>query len=334
MVGAVVVRDGRVIGQGWHAEFGGPHAEVVALAKAGDAARGAELYVTLEPCAHHGKTPPCVDAILAAGVRRVVIGAPDPHPEAGGGADRLRAAGVEVVEGVEARAALDLDAPFFFAYSGAPRPFITLKLALSLDAHLASVPGVPQWLTGEAARREVHRLRAQSDAVAVGIGTATADDPQLTVRAGRRPRVPPARLVFDPTARLPTDSRLARTARRVPVWVLADAPPDAERRAALERRGVVVRVADGILAHLAALRADGIRHLFVEGGAGIAAALVSAGLVDRLIIFQAPVLLGAGSLSAFGTVAPPSPGDPAHWRVIARQEFGDDIMTMYAPPGR
>lgn len=330
MVGAVVVRDGRVVGEGWHAEYGAPHAEVAALAAAGEAARGADVFVTLEPCAHHGKTPPCTDALIAAGVKRVVIAAEDPNPEARGGIARLRAAGIEVVTGVEAAAARELNAPFFFAHGGAPRPFITLKLALSLDGAIAPGGGEQLWLTGEEARKHVHRLRADADAIAVGIGTALADDPLLTVRAGRRPRVAPVRVVFDQRARLSPRSRLAKSARKVPVWVLA-ASPDAESRAALEKAGVVVRTAPAIDAHLAALREDGIRHLFVEGGAGIAGALLSAGWVDRLIIFTAPVLLGAGALPAFGTVTPPTTG-AGRWQVVEHRAFGDDLMTVYRPP--
>lgn len=333
MVGCVIVKDGVVVGQGFHAEFGGPHAEVAALAAAGERARGADVYVTLEPCAHHGKTPPCVDALIAAGIRRVVVAVEDPNPEAGGGIERLRAAGIAVETGVEEPAARDLNAPFLFASSGAPRPFITLKLALSLDGAIAAGTGQHQWLTGERARRHVHRLRANADAIAVGIGTALADDPQLTVRAGRRPRVAPRRIVFDPSGRLPVGSKLARTARKVPVHVLAQHPGD-DARAALERVGVQVAMAPGIREHLALLRErHEVRHLFVEGGAGIAGALLSAGLVDRLIIFTAPVLLGAGALPAFGTVRPP-PEDAGRWQVLAHRAFGDDTMTVYAPPGR
>lgn len=330
MVGAVIVRDGAVVGEGWHAEFGGPHAEAVALAAAGERARGADVYVTLEPCNHHGKTPPCVDALIAAGVRRVVIATEDPNPVAAGGIARLRAAGITVETGAEGEAAREVNAPFLFAHGGAGRPFVTLKLALSLDGAIAAGTGQQQWLTGERARKYVHRLRANADAIAVGIGTALADDPKLTVRAGRRPRVAPLRCVFDPSARLPTTSQLARTARRVPTRILAQHPSD-EARTALERLGVEVRAAPGILEHLAGLRSDGVRHLFVEGGAGIAGALLSAGLVDRLVIFTAPVLLGAGALPAFGTVRPPSP-HLGRWTVLEHRAFGDDTMTVYAPP--
>lgn len=332
MVGAVVVRDGVVVGEGWHAEFGGPHAEVMALAKAGERARGAELFVTLEPCNHHGKTPPCVEAIIAAGVRRVVIAVADPNPVAGGGIAALRAAGIAVTEQVATDEAAELNAPFLFTHRDPSRPFVTLKLAVSLDAMLAPGDRSQRWLTGEPARREVHRLRAGADAVAVGIGTALADDPQLTVRQGRRPRLAPTRVVFDPRARLPLGSALVRTARKVPTWVVGDAF-EPEPAAALERAGVRLLRAAGLGSQLAALRAGGIGHLLVEGGAGIAGALLGHGFVDRLIIFQAPVLLGAGALPAFGCVSMGA-GASANWRVVERREVGDDCMTTFAPADR
>ena len=332
LVGAVVVRDGQVVGEGWHAEFGGPHAEVIALAAAGARARGADVYVTLEPCAHQGKTPPCVDALIAAGVLRVIIAVPDPNPLARGGTARLRAAGIAVTEGVETEPAAELNAAFHFAHRDPSRPFVTLKLALSLDGALAPADRNQLWLTGEAARKHVHRLRAGVDAIAVGIGTAVADDPLLTVRHGRRPRVAPARVVFDPSARLPLSSQLVRTAKKGPTWIIGDsADPIAVE--ALGRRGVRFLVARGLTAQLGVLRSEGVGHLLVEGGAGIAGALLSAGFVDRLIIFQAPVLLGAGALPAFGAVSPGA-GPPERWRITERREFGDDLMTVYAPSGR
>ncbi|MBI1808845.1 MAG: bifunctional diaminohydroxyphosphoribosylaminopyrimidine deaminase/5-amino-6-(5-phosphoribosylamino)uracil reductase RibD [Gemmatimonadetes bacterium] len=324
MVGAVVVLDGVIVGEGYHARYGDPHAEVMALAAAGERARGATVLVSLEPCNHHGKTPPCVDALIAAGVSRVVAAVADPNPVAKGGADRLRAAGITVDFGCEAAAALELNAAFFHAAAGARRPWVTLKLAVSVDNAIATASREPRWLTGDAARHYVHRLRATNDAIGVGVGTALTDDPQLTVRHGRRPRVPPTRVVFDRTARLPESSVLARTARRTPTIVLAEAP-DPERVAALERRGVVILVQQGLEAALEALAARGIRSLFVEGGAELSKALLAAGLVDRLIIFQAPVLLGPGALPAFAG-APPA----ERFRVVERREFGDDLMTVYA----
>jgi diaminohydroxyphosphoribosylaminopyrimidine deaminase / 5-amino-6-(5-phosphoribosylamino)uracil reductase len=345
LVGAVVVRDGRIVGEGWHARFGEAHAEAMALAAAGEQARGADVYVTLEPCAHHGKTPPCADALIAAGVRRVVIACSDPNVVAGGGTARLLQAGIDVVAGVLEAEARELNAPFLFAHTRTDRPFVTLKLALSLDGAIAPADRSQYWLTGDAARRQVHHLRAEADAVLVGIRTAQTDDPDLTVRYGRRPRVAPRRLVLDRHAELSPTSKLAVTARKVPVELLADAPqhpapasaavagPESAltaRIAALEALGVAVHQAPGLQEHLAALRERGVRHLFAEGGAAVAGALLNADSVDRLIIFQAPVLLGAGALAAFGAVNPIADG-AGRWRVVERRRFGDDLMTVYRP---
>jgi diaminohydroxyphosphoribosylaminopyrimidine deaminase/5-amino-6-(5-phosphoribosylamino)uracil reductase len=329
MVGAVVVQGGEIVGEGWHEVFGGPHAEVNALAAAGEQARGADLYVTLEPCTHHGKTPPCVDALIAAGVRRVVIANADPNPAAKGGAARLRAARIAVDEGVESDAAEDLNEPFFFQFREADRPFITLKLALSADGALAMADRRQRWLTGEPARQHVHSLRATADAIAVGIGTAIADDPSLTVRHGPPPRVPPIRVVFDRKARLPPGSKLVSTAKEVPTWVLSETP-SGPRAAALAKAGVAVRAAPSLRDQLALLRHEGVRHLFVEGGAELANSLLADDLVDRLIIFRAPVLLGAGALPGPGAAVPPADGSlTERWQVVERQSFGDDQMTRY-----
>ena len=360
MVGAVVVRDGRIIAEGWHARFGEAHAEAMALAAAGDQARGADVYVTLEPCAHHGKTPPCADALIAAGVRRVVIACGDPNVVAGGGAARLLQAGIDVVVGVGEEEALELNAPFLFAHRHTERPFVTLKLALSLDGAIAPADRRQYWLTGDSARRQVHRLRAEADAILVGLGTARADNPDLTVRHGRRPRVVPRRVVLDRRAELAPSSRLAVTARKVPVEVLTDAlersspaattasatasataaTPEAvstadfaARIASLEALGVSVHQAPGLREHLADLRQRGVRHLFAEGGASVAGALLNADSVDRLIIFRAPVLLGAGALAAFGSVNPIAEG-AGRWLVVERRRFGDDLMTVYRPVPR
>lgn len=333
LVGAVVVRDGVIVGEGYHTEYGGPHAEVMALAKAGERARGADLYVTLEPCAHHGKTPPCTDALIAAGVRRVIYAVPDPNPVAGGGAARLRAAGIAVTGDVERAAAEEVNAPFLFAHRGATRPWITLKLAVSLEGALAPHDRSQRWLTGEGARKQVHHLRAGADAVAVGIGTVLADDPELTVRMGRRPRVKPARVVFDARARLPLTAKLVRTAKRVPTWAVVQSAADMQAVAAVEKKGVRVFRAEALGDQLAALRTAGVQHLFVEGGAGLAGSLINAGFVDRLIIFQAPVLLGAGALSAFGEVSAGA-AFTERWRIIDHRQFTDDVMTVYAPADR
>jgi diaminohydroxyphosphoribosylaminopyrimidine deaminase/5-amino-6-(5-phosphoribosylamino)uracil reductase len=324
MVGAVVVRDGVVVGEGFHARYGDAHAEVAALAAAGERARGATIYVTLEPCNHHGKQPPCVDAIIASGIAHVVTATPDPNLVAKGGAERLRGAGILVEFGLEAEAARELNAPFYFAAEGATRPWITLKLAVSLDGAIAGPPGEPRWLTGEKARKHVHRLRANHDAIAVGIGTALADDPALTVRYGKRPRVAPTRVVFDRSARLPLKSALVKSSKRTPTIIVTDDASTPAARA-LEAKGVGLLEARTLDVALAGLRTRDLRSLFVEGGATLAGALLNAGLVDRLIIFQAPVLLGPGALPAW-TGAPPI----ERLRIVERQSFDDDAMTVYA----
>jgi diaminohydroxyphosphoribosylaminopyrimidine deaminase/5-amino-6-(5-phosphoribosylamino)uracil reductase len=333
MVGAVVVRDGTVVAEGWHARYGGPHAEAAALVAAAEAnadTLGSTVYVTLEPCTHHGKTPPCTDALIAAGVRRVVIATEDPHRIAAGGAEKLRAHGIDVTIGVERDAARELNAPFFHALAS-DRPWVALKLALSLDGALADHTRRPGWLTGPRARREVHRLRAGSDAVAVGIGTALADDPELTVRDASAPRVPPLRVVFDRAARLPLASKLARTARETPTAVVVDPDAPAERLRALEAAGVSVVTAATIEQGLRSLRADhGVRALLVEGGAGLAGALWGADRVDRLITFQAPVVLGRGALPAFGEAPEVRATDAPRLPIVERRTFGDDLMTVYA----
>src|SRR5213592_3955819 len=225
LVGAVVLAGDAVVAAGYHAEFGGPHAEVVALRAAGERARGATLVVNLEPCAHHGKTPPCTEAIIAAGVTRVVAAISDPDPDARGGAEVLRAKGLAVTFGVLAERAAALNAPFLFARAQAERPFVALKLATSIDARIADAHGSSRWVSGEAAREYVHWLRAGFDAIAVGGTTALRDDPQLTVRGPVTPRRPPVRVVFDRRAMLNETANLVNTAREKPTWVMAS--PDA-----------------------------------------------------------------------------------------------------------
>lgn len=335
MVGAVVVRDGEVVGEGWHAHYGDAHAEVVALRAAGDAARGATVYVSLEPCNHTGQTPPCTEALMAAGVRRVVFAVHDPNPVAAGGAERLRAAGIEVSGGVESIAATELNAPFLFAARGATRPFVTLKLAMSIDGAIVDATRQRGWLTGPEARVAVHALRARADAIGVGIGTALGDDPALTVREAPAPRVPPIRIVFDRRARLPLDSVLVQTAREVPVVVVAGEPNAAQRarETDLAAAGVNTVHAPDLGAALHAIRELGVRHLVVEGGATIGSALVANGLVDRLITFQAPVILGADALPAFAALPARTASTAPRLRVISREVLGADLMTTYAVSG-
>ncbi|HEV2132082.1 MAG TPA: bifunctional diaminohydroxyphosphoribosylaminopyrimidine deaminase/5-amino-6-(5-phosphoribosylamino)uracil reductase RibD [Longimicrobiaceae bacterium] len=332
LVGAVVVREGRIVGEGFHAEYGRPHAEVKALGAAGEQARGATLYVTLEPCSHHGKTPPCTDAVLQAGISRLVFAAKDPNPRAAGGAERLRHAGVEVLGGVEAEAARDQNASFFHALGphGVQRPWIELKLALSLDARLADREGRSTWITGELARAEVHRLRAGVDAIAVGIGTVLADDPQLTVRCAVQPRRRPVRVIFDRALRLPPASSLARTAREIPVWLIAGLDPPVARRRRLEELGVRVLPAADLCDGLKQLREEGIGSLFCEGGAALAGALLGADLVDRLTLFYAPLLLGPEGCSPFAALESPAIELVRRWRHLRTASFGADTLITLA----
>ena len=328
MVGAVVVKDGLVVGEGYHSRFGDPHAEVEALREAREHSRGATVYVSLEPCAHFGKTPPCVDALIAAGVSRVVAATRDPSPTAGGGAERLRAAGIDVTFDVEATAAREINAPFFHAIAS-DRPWTTLKLALSIDGAIADAGRGPAWLTGKKARREVHRLRAGCDAIGVGLGTVRADNPELTVRDVPPPRVTPARVVFTRQGQLPLASALARTATDTPTMVVAESVDLAHARRMMAL-GVEVIAATSLEEAMRALRQRGIRSMLIEGGAGITGALLGANLVDRLIIFQAPVLLGAGALPGFENAPTMAASGARRYPIVRRAELDDDLMTVYA----
>ena len=329
MVGAVVVKDGAVVGEGYHARFGEAHAEALALKAAGDRARGSTMYVTLEPCNHFGKTPPCTEAILEARVQRVVIAAADPTALAGGGARHLADFGVQVDFGVEEAAALELNAPFFFAAANSSRPWVTLKLALSTDGKMNDPSGERRWISNELSRKEVQRLRANVDAIAVGLGTVRADDPELTARGSIRPRVTPMRVVFDRNAETALDAAIVRTAKETPTVIFAHHPPVA-RLAALHNAGVDVFEAEDLPGALQALRGFDVQHLMVEGGARVAREFLRQGLVDRLVIFQSPVTLGAGALSPFDELSDALKTELQRARVVRRAEFGEDVMTEYA----
>jgi diaminohydroxyphosphoribosylaminopyrimidine deaminase/5-amino-6-(5-phosphoribosylamino)uracil reductase len=305
MVGCVVVQNGRIVGEGWHRRAGGPHAEIVALQRAGPRARGATLYVNLEPCSHQGRTPPCAPRVAAAGVARVVAAMRDPNPRVHGrGLARLRAAGVSVEVGLLEREARRLNLRFV-AGATRPRPFVLLKAAVTLDGRIATASGESWWITSAAQRREARRLRRLHDGVLVGIGTVLADDPLLLPS----PRVarPFHRIVLDSRLRIPLGSRLVRTARRSPVWVVCG-PPARARREALEARGVRVlpvpargRVRPDLSRVLRELRQLGIWSLMVEGGSEVLGGLLRDRLFDQIALFRAPLILGGrGGLPAFG----------------------------------
>lgn len=343
-VGCVLVGpDGAVVGRGWTQPGGRPHAEAEALARAGAAARGATAYVSLEPCAHHGRTPPCAEALVAAGVARVVTALTDPDPRvAGRGHARLRAAGIAVSEGVGAAEARRVQAGFLTRIRRG-RPMVTLKLALTLDGRIALADGTSRWITGPEARRAAHALRAAHDAVLVGAGTARADDPDLRVRdlgTGWQP----VRVVADTRLSLAGGSRLAATAGAAPVWLLhADDPglaPAAAGWAARGLRPIACPAGPAGLdmgAALAALGAAGITRLMVEGGGQIAAALLAAGLVDRLAVFAAGHLFGAEGRPGVGALGRTSLGAPDFvladsrpvgadlWQLWHRAGFPDDL---------
>jgi len=328
MVGAVVVRDGEIVGEGFHARAGEPHAEIIALQMASGKTRGATLYVTLEPCNHHGRTPPCANAIIAAEIKRVVVAVGDPNPEAAGGAAKLRESGMQVDFGVLEMEARELNAAFLASFT-LKRPWVTLKLAISLDGAISDAARSRGWLTGPEARGEVQRLRAISDAVAVGVATAIADDPLLTARTDSAPVTQPTRIVFDRHARLSSMSALARTAREVPTIIVTTTRT--KLPADLANAGVEALPARDLSDALQKLKARGIVALLVEGGAGLAASFLAAECVDRLVIFQAPIVFGAGSLGAFSGIAPHDLDHAPRFHALRTQRFGDDVMTIYSP---
>jgi diaminohydroxyphosphoribosylaminopyrimidine deaminase/5-amino-6-(5-phosphoribosylamino)uracil reductase len=332
MVGAVIVRDGAIVGEGFHQRAGGPHAEVEALAMAGELARGATLYVTLEPCAHFGRTPPCAPRVAAAGIRRVIAALADPDPRvAGRGFAILREAGVDVAIGTLQGEAASQNRAFFTSVRRG-RPHVTVKMAMTLDGKIADRDGTSRWITGEAARQEAHRLRSEADAILVGVGTVLADDPALTVRRERAWPREPYRVVLDSAARTPADARVVRgpTPARTLVVTGDGAPPDRIRD--LEAAGALVVSAgdrDGrvdLRAMLAELHRREVRSLLVEGGAEVNGAFLAAGLVDRVAVFMALVLLG-------GRGATPAVGGPGlalanalRLRDVAVRSVGADLL--------
>jgi diaminohydroxyphosphoribosylaminopyrimidine deaminase / 5-amino-6-(5-phosphoribosylamino)uracil reductase len=335
LVGCVVAGEGgEVFGEGFYVYENVKHAETLALEQAGTRARGATAYVSLEPHAHTGRTPPCTEALIRAGITRVVAPIEDPNPLVSGrGFERLREAGVAVIIGVLAEEASRLNEKYIHAVRTG-RPFVHLKLACSLDGRIATRTGDARWITGEAARARVHLLRHESDAILVGAGTALKDDPLLTDRSGRpRPR-PLLRVVLDERLGLAPDSKLARTARRSPVLVFTSERADAARAAALGSLGVeVVRLPSAgrdPARVLDALRERGVQGLLVEGGANVAGAFLRAGLIDKVSFFVAPLILGADAVGAVGGAGPLTVGEAVRLREVEIARHGPDVeITGY-----
>ena len=336
-VGAVVVKDGVIVGRGWTQPGGRPHAEPEALKRAGEAARGATLYVTLEPCSHVGKSPPCVDAVIGSGIARVVSAIEDPNPDVGGrGHAKLRAAGISVDVGLGAMEAARDHAGHFRRIRD-KRPHVILKLAVSADDKIGAAGRKPVAITGEAARTCVHLLRAQCDAILVGIGTVLADDPVLTCRLPGMEALSPVRVVLDRALRLPGTSRLVHSARETPLWVMTSDFAEAPAAMKLGAAGAqVIRVAAtsappglDLAEMLHALSDKCISRLMVEGGARVASSFVSADLVDEVWLLRGPDAVGADGIPALDALPLSAlTGSPA-LKLRASESVGKDILTIY-----
>jgi diaminohydroxyphosphoribosylaminopyrimidine deaminase/5-amino-6-(5-phosphoribosylamino)uracil reductase len=337
-VGAVVVKDGVIVGRGWTQPGGRPHAEPEALQRAGEAARGATLYVTLEPCSHFGRSPPCADAIIAAGIARVVSAIEDPNPEvAGQGHARLRAAGIKVDIGLCALEAAHDHAGHFRRVRD-KRPHVILKLAVSSDGKIGAAGRKPVAITGEAAKARVHLLRAQCDAVLAGIGTVLADDPLLTCRLPGMEARSPVRVVLDRALRIPGTSRLVHSARQTQLWVMTSSLADAPAAMKLGGAGAqVIRVATtttpppglDLLAVLHALSEKGITRLLVEGGARVASSFVAADLVDEVRLLRGPDAVGADGVAALDALPLSALTESPAFKVRASETLGKDVLTIY-----
>jgi diaminohydroxyphosphoribosylaminopyrimidine deaminase/5-amino-6-(5-phosphoribosylamino)uracil reductase len=336
-VGCVVVRDGEVVGEGATEPPGGTHAEVGALAAAGERARGATVYATLEPCSHHGRTPPCADALVDAGVRRVVVAIEDPDANVrGAGVARLREHGVSVDVGVAAEPARRLLQPYL-VHRTVGRAAVVLKTATSLDGRITARDGTSRWITGAAARADAHELRADSQAVVIGAGTALADRPALTARDTRETVArQPLRVLLDATGRVPADGPLFDTALAPTLVITTAAAPERVTSAWLGAGAKVQTVAparDGqgvdLAAALELLGGLGVLQALVEGGARLAARLLEAGLVDRLVAYVAPLVLGADATPAFDALGPPTIVAAHRWQLVAATRLGDDVRLDY-----
>lgn len=335
-VGCVLVRNGAVVGRGWTRVSGRPHAETEALLRARSAAAGATAYVTLEPCSHHGQTPPCAGALIAAKVARVVAAVEDPDPRVSGrGLAALRAAGIQVDSGVLADEAFELNAGFFMRVT-AGRPLVTLKAATTLDGRIATHRGESRWITGEAARHRAHGLRAQHDAILVGVGTALADDPELTCRLPGLSGRSPMRVVVDPRLRLPLTSRLIQTAAKTPTWIVTYGDADRSRRAVLKNCGVelidLTPAGDrpDMSEMMRALAGRGITRVLVEGGGRLTGALLGEGLIDRIVWFRAGSIIGGDGTPVAAAFGIDRLDAAPRFRRVAVESCGADIVETYA----
>jgi diaminohydroxyphosphoribosylaminopyrimidine deaminase / 5-amino-6-(5-phosphoribosylamino)uracil reductase len=335
-VGCVIIRDGVVVGRGWTQPGGRPHAEVRALQQAGPLAEGATAYVTLEPCAHHGHTPPCAEALIEARVARVVTALTDPDPRVSGkGHAMLRAAGINVTEGVMGPEATHLNAGFLKRVTQG-LPFVTLKLAASLDGRTATATGESRWITGPEARRKVHAMRLNHDAVMVGSGTALADDPDLTVRDMGAVRQP-VRIVLDRLLKHSPESRLGRTARQSPVWLLHGPTAPQAARSAWQATGATLIETPETNGHLdlhsalQTLANKGLTRILSEGGSTVAAALVKAGLVDELALFTGGVLIGAEGHPAIRALGQNVLALASRFDLETLQDHGLDTLSLWRP---
>jgi diaminohydroxyphosphoribosylaminopyrimidine deaminase / 5-amino-6-(5-phosphoribosylamino)uracil reductase len=337
-VGAVVVKDGIIVGRGCTQPGGRPHAEPIALRQAGEAARGATLYVTLEPCSHFGRSPPCADAVIAAGIARVVSAIEDPNPEvAGKGHDRIRAAGIAVDVGLYAAEAAHDHAGHFRRVRD-KRPHVVLKLAVSSDDKIGAAGHRPVAISGEPARARMHLLRAQCDAILVGIGTVLADDPLLTCRLPGMEALSPVRVVLDRALRLPGSSQLVHSARQTPLWVVTSEISEAPAAMKLGAAGAeVIRIAPpdapapglDLMAALHALSERGITRLLVEGGARIASSFVSAGLVDEFWLLRGRQAIGTDGIGALDALPLTAITQSPAFRVRASEKLDNDTLTIY-----
>lgn len=338
-VGCIIVRDGRILGRGWTQIGGRPHAETVALQQAGDAARGATAYVTLEPCSHHGRTPPCAESLIAAGIARCVVALEDPDARVSGkGLAQLREAGIAVSEGCLAHAAAELNNGFLLSRDR-NRPAVTLKLAVSLDGRIGTHTGDSKWITSPLSRMRSHLLRAQHDAVMVGSNTALQDDPDLTCRLPGLPKRAGVRIVLDGRLRLSLTSKVVVTAKDTPTWLITRDDVDGARRKAFEECGVEIIAVEADEAGFpdlpqafAQLADRGLTRILVEGGGKLAASLIRADLVDRMIWFRAPSVIGGDGLPAIAAFGIDTVAEAPRWQRVRADILGNDLLETFIRP--